>query len=518
MTATAAPSLPESYRLLRYDTIGSTNDEAKALARAGAPEGTLVWAGEQTAGRGRRGRGWVSPPGNLYLSLILRPAVAPARAAQLGFVAALALGEGLGALCGPALEIRCKWPNDILAAGRKLAGILLESEITDSNAIDFVVIGTGTNLASRPSDAEYPATSLAEQGFPGVTPEQLLQAYVRRFDFWARTWRTKASLRYAGLGWPAPPASGRTSAYGWSGRRCSAGFSILTMTARCLSMARRAAPHRRRRGFSGRCLWLSGGGRCCSRSTPTTPTPSFAVWDGAALKGSWRTATEGKRTADEYVVWLDHLLALDGLSRGRSRAPRSPASCPRPTSISSRSAANIAEPTRWSSAIPGVMLGTRALVDRPEEVGADRLVNTVAAHDRYRGPLIVVDFGTATTLDVVDGDGNYRGGVIAPGINLSLTALHMAAAKLPSVRISRTERVIGTDTVSCMQSGIYWGYVGLVEGLVARIKSEFGAAMQVIATGGLAPLFAGATEAIDRVDPDLTLWGLRLIYGYNSKR
>ena len=167
---------------------------------------------------------------------------------------------------------------------------------------------------------------------------------------------------------------------------------------------------------------------------------------------------------------------------------------------------------------PGVMLGTRALVDRPEEVGADRLVNTVAAHDRYRGPLIVVDFGTATTLDVVDGDGNYRGGVIAPGINLSLTALHMAAAKLPSVRISRTERVIGTDTVSCMQSGIYWGYVGLVEGLVARIKSEFGAAMQVIGTGGLAPLFAGATEAIDRVDPDLTLWGLRLIYGYNSSR
>jgi len=185
-----APLLPESYRLLRYDTIGSTNDAAKSLARAGAAEGTLVWAGEQTAGRGRRGRGWVSPPGNLYLSLIMRPAVAPARAAQLGFVAALALAEGVGALCGPALEIRCKWPNDVLAAGRKLAGILLESEITDSNAIDFVVIGTGTNLASQPSGVEYPATSLAAQGFPGVAPEQLLQAYVRRFDFWARIWRT----------------------------------------------------------------------------------------------------------------------------------------------------------------------------------------------------------------------------------------------------------------------------------------------------------------------------------------
>jgi type III pantothenate kinase len=245
---------------------------------------------------------------------------------------------------------------------------------------------------------------------------------------------------------------------------------------------------------------------------------SFAIWDGTELKGSWRTATEGKRTADEYVVWLDHLLALDGLSRAQ---------------IGGVAIASVVPETNFNLVTfcrkycradplvvgdPGIVLGTRALVDRPEEVGADRLVNTVAAHDRYRGPLIVVDFGTATTLDVVDGDGNYRGGVIAPGINLSLTALHMAAAKLPSVRISRTERVIGTDTVSCMQSGIYWGYVGLVEGLVGRIKSEFGAAMQVIGTGGLAPLFAGATEAIDRVDPDLTLWGLRLIHGYNSSR
>ena len=196
-----APLLPEGYRLLRYDTIGSTNDTAKALARAGAAEGTLVWAGEQTAGRGRRGRGWVSPAGNLYLSLITRPAVVPARAAQLGFVAALGLAEAIGALCGPALEVRCKWPNDILVAGRKLAGLLLESELTDRGAMDFVVIGAGANLASQPSGVEYPATSLAEQGFPGIGPEQLLQAYVRRFDAWARIWRNEgfAPIRGAWL-------------------------------------------------------------------------------------------------------------------------------------------------------------------------------------------------------------------------------------------------------------------------------------------------------------------------------
>ena len=245
---------------------------------------------------------------------------------------------------------------------------------------------------------------------------------------------------------------------------------------------------------------------------------SFAMWDGVELKGSWRTATEGKRTADEYVVWLDHLLALEGQSR-RDVEGAIIASVVPETNFNLVTFCRkycMAEPLVVGD--PGVSVGTKALVDRPEEVGADRLVNTVAAHDRYKGPLIVVDFGTATTLDVVDGNGNYCGGVIAPGINLSLTALHMAAAKLPSVRISRTERVIGTDTVSCMQSGIYWGYVGLVEGLVGRIKDEFGAAMQVVGTGGLAPLFAGATAAIDRVDPDLTLWGLRLIYGYNVSR
>ena len=245
---------------------------------------------------------------------------------------------------------------------------------------------------------------------------------------------------------------------------------------------------------------------------------AFAVWDGTELKGTWRSATEGKRTADEYVVWLDHLLALDGLSRDQIDGAAIASVVPE-TNFNLLTLCRKyckAEPIIVGE--PGVKLGTKALVDRPEEVGADRLVNTVAAHARYRGPLIVVDFGTATTLDVIDADGNYIGGVIAPGINLSLAALHMAAAKLPSVRISRTERVIGKDTVSCMQSGIYWGYIGLIEGLVARIKAEFGAPMGVIATGGLAPLFAGATEAIDQVDPDLTLWGLRLIYDRNTRK
>jgi type III pantothenate kinase len=242
----------------------------------------------------------------------------------------------------------------------------------------------------------------------------------------------------------------------------------------------------------------------------------FALWDGANLRGSWRTATDTKRTADQYVVWLDHLLQLDGLSRANIDGAVFASVVPEVNFNLVTLCRKYCHSNPLVVGEPGVKIGIKALVDRPEEVGADRLVNTVAAHDRYKGPLIVVDFGTATTLDVVDRDGNYCGGAIAPGINLSLAALTGAAAKLPSVPIRRTDRVIGTNTVACMQSGIYWGYIGLVEGLVGRMKTEFGSAMRTIATGGLAPLFEGSTPALETVDPSLSLWGLRLVYDLNK--
>jgi BirA family transcriptional regulator, biotin operon repressor / biotin---[acetyl-CoA-carboxylase] ligase len=196
-----APALPPGFRLHRFAAIGSTNDEAKRLARAGAPEGTLVWAAEQTMGRGRRGRVWHSPPGNLYLSLLMRPEGPPSEGAQLGFVAALALGEALLALTGPGLDLAYKWPNDLLAGGRKLAGILLESETAAVDRVDFLVIGIGVNLAVRPNGAEFPATSLAEQGFPEIARGHLLAAFAERFAPWVRRWRDEgfAPVRAAWL-------------------------------------------------------------------------------------------------------------------------------------------------------------------------------------------------------------------------------------------------------------------------------------------------------------------------------
>jgi type III pantothenate kinase len=156
-------------------------------------------------------------------------------------------------------------------------------------------------------------------------------------------------------------------------------------------------------------------------------------------------------------------------------------------------------------------------VDQGTTVGPDRLVNTVGGFDRHGGDLIVVDFGTATTFDVVDHDGAYVGGVIAPGVNLSLEALHMAAAALPHVDITKPDRVIGTNTVACMQSGVYWGYVGLIEGLVRLVRAERPRPMKVIATGGLATLFAQGTDTFDAIEDDLTMHGLTLIHSFNKE-
>lgn len=242
----------------------------------------------------------------------------------------------------------------------------------------------------------------------------------------------------------------------------------------------------------------------------------FAIYDGPTLRGSWRCATDPRRTADEYVVWLTQLMGFETLQREDIDAAILSSVVPA-TIFNLKTLCR-----RYFNCDPlvvgekGCRLGIKVLLDRPDEVGADRVVNAVAGKDRYTAPLIIVDLGTATTFDVVDKDGNYVGGVIAPGINLSLRALEMAAAKLPHVAIERTERIIGKSTVPAMQSGLFWGYVGLIEGLVARIRNEFGQPMSVVATGGLVPLFAGATPAIENVDQDLTLWGLYLIHKRNK--
>ena len=241
----------------------------------------------------------------------------------------------------------------------------------------------------------------------------------------------------------------------------------------------------------------------------------FSIWDGHRFHATWRIATDWKRTADEYYVWLTALMQ-------------------------SRHVEVSIDEVIISSTVPRVVFNLRVLADRyfgcrplvvgrPDcklpvpprvdpgtAVGPDRLVNTAGAFDRHGGNLIVVDFGTATTADVVDDDGAYVGGVIAPGVNVSLEAFHLAAAALPHVDVSKPERVIGTNTVACMQSGAFWGYIGLVKEITAKIKAERGREMKVIGTGGLASLFAQGDALFDRVEDDLTMHGLTVIHRYNK--
>lgn len=244
----------------------------------------------------------------------------------------------------------------------------------------------------------------------------------------------------------------------------------------------------------------------------------FALHDGQTFLAQWRCATQHQRTADEYFVWLSALMEHGGMD---------------PAAVTD---------VVVSSVVPRVLFNlrvlsqryfdTRALVVGREDcllgidvrvepgsmVGADRLVNTVGAWKLYGGDLIVVDFGTATTFDVVGPDGAYEGGVIAPGVNLSLEALHMAAAALPDIDVSRPAQVVGRNTVACMQSGVFWGYIGLIEGICSRIAEERATDMKIIGTGGLSTLFAQGTEVIETIDTDLTINGLLHIHETNKGR
>jgi|TARA_B000000557_G_scaffold46648_1_gene35304 type III pantothenate kinase len=241
----------------------------------------------------------------------------------------------------------------------------------------------------------------------------------------------------------------------------------------------------------------------------------FSIWDGNEFISTWRTATDHQRTADQYFVWLSSLMSLQNIK------------------------ADISD-VIISSTVPRVVFNLRVLSDRyfntrpivvgkPDckvpidvrvdagtAVGPDRIVNSVAGYDLFGGNLIIVDFGTATTFDVVDKDGAYVGGVIAPGVNLSLQALHQMAAALPHVDIARPKEVIGTNTVACMQSGVFWGYIGLVKEICRKIIEEKQEVMKIIATGGLAPLLQSSDQLFEAVEDNLTMHGLRLIFDCNK--
>lgn len=242
----------------------------------------------------------------------------------------------------------------------------------------------------------------------------------------------------------------------------------------------------------------------------------FAIHDQKDWVMEWRIATDATRTADEYAVWLHQLLAMQGLSF------KDISECVISTVVP-QSLFNMRNLVQRHLGVDpvivgedGVEIGIGVRTDNPKEVGADRLVNALGARKRYPGDLIIIDSGTATTFDVISADGYFEGGIIAPGINLSVRALHEAAAQLPRIAIKKPEQIVGKNTVQAMQSGIFWGYIGLIDGLVNRIKDEHDKKFTVIGTGGVASLFEGSSKTIDVYDSKLTINGLYEIWQLNK--
>ncbi len=242
----------------------------------------------------------------------------------------------------------------------------------------------------------------------------------------------------------------------------------------------------------------------------------FAVHDGQTWRGQWRASTDTTRTADEYAPWLSQIMATASLGLSDVNACIISTVVPQALFNLRNLARRYVNTEPMVIGEDGLKLGIEVRIDKPNEAGADRLVNAVGAYIEYGGPAIVIDSGTATTFDIVAADGAFEGGIILPGINLSLQALHEAAARLPRVEIRDPGRVIGKDTVSAMQSGIYWGSIEMIEGLCRRIKAEYGQPMKTIATGGVASIFEGAFPSIDHFDQDLTSRGLLEIFKRNG--
>jgi type III pantothenate kinase len=500
-----------------HEEVTSTNDVARAALLDGAPAGSLYRAERQTAGRGRHGNSWHSAPGNLLMSVVLRPRLVPERVPLVTLAAAVAVRA---VLARHGVHAGLKWPNDLMVGGRKVGGILTEG-VFEGGTLVGVVVGIGVNVALDVGSLEAPlcdtATSFAYLGRPLPQLDPLAREIARALLDQVEVLEEGKSDRVL-ASWKADNITLGESVELDQGGHRRRGRAIDLDAFGALVVDQDGG--RRETVQSGEVRLLGQPRSDATREglllvidVGNTNTV-VGVYEGDRLKAHWRLQSHRDISADEHGLLMHQLLAVDRLSP--SDIDHVILSCVVPPMIS-RLETMVRRFFARSPLVvgPGIRTGMPILYENPREVGADRVVNAVAAYERHRGGLIVVDFGTATTFDAVSPQGEYLGGAIAPGMAISADALFRNAARLPRVDFVRPERVVGRNTVASMQAGLLYGYVGLVKEIVERMKRELGFPTRVFATGGLSSLIGPEAEVIDEVDEHLTLEGLRLLFERN---
>jgi len=243
----------------------------------------------------------------------------------------------------------------------------------------------------------------------------------------------------------------------------------------------------------------------------------FALFDGDRIVAQYRLRTESKRTADEYAAWLTQLMGLRNVNPAAIEGAILASTVPAVNLNIRRLCETYFNTKLLIVGEPDCELGIKVLIDRPQDAGPDRLVGIIGGYTHHGGPLVTVDFGSATTFDISDKDGNFVGGVISPGVEFTIEAFYLMTARLPRIRVEKPQKVIGKATIPAMQSGIFWGYVGLIESLIKRIRAEYGEPMKVVATGGLASVFESEVHLFDIIEPDLMYLGLLEVWRRNRK-
>lgn len=500
------------------DEVSSTNDVARKALHDGAAHGTAFRAGRQNSGRGRHGRSWVSNRGNLFLSVVLRPKIEPEKLAAVTLAVAVGVSETLARF---GLETTLKWPNDLLVSGKKVGGILLEG-VFEGNALLGCVAGIGINVALKKEQRHDPllqqATSFLIEGVKRPDLDTLAEALNESVVHWCSKLQTsRDSVLKA---WKVNNSTlGRRVGYERNGVKKTGMAKDLDADGNLMIDEEE----------TGQVSVTSGEIHFCSEENNQEKDDSLllvidvgntntvaGVFRDSELLQQWRLQTHPERTADEQGIFFQHLFTASGLRP--EQVGCAIMSCVVPPMVSSiEQMVNRYFGCHPLSVGPGIKTGMPILYENPREVGADRVVNAVAAYDRYRQGIIVVDFGTATTFDAVSPKGEYLGGVIVPGVAISADALFRRAAMLPRVDFTRPPQVVGRNTVASMQSGLFYGYLGVVEGIVKRMKTELEFPVKVVATGGLARHMDGETSMIDEIDEHLTLKGLEIIYRRNRE-